>query len=34
MFTAGRGRVLAIPLSLVATPRTLTACDVAGCLVR
>eukprot|EP01051_Picozoa_sp_SAG22_P012082 SAG22_NODE_1226_length_5115_cov_1.930024_1_plen_507_part_00 len=30
-FTAGR--VLAIPLSVVASPRTLTAIDVAGCLV-
>lgn len=30
-FTAGR--VLAIPLSMVASPRTLTALDVAGCLV-
>jgi MFS transporter, FHS family, Na+ dependent glucose transporter 1 len=30
-FTAGR--VLAIPLSMVATPRTLTAMDIAGCLV-
>jgi FHS family Na+ dependent glucose MFS transporter 1 len=27
------GRILAIPLSLVATPRTLTAVDIAGCLV-
>ena len=30
-FTAGR--VLAIPLSLVATPKTLTTVDVVGCLI-
>ena len=30
-FTAGR--ILAIPLSVVASPRTLTAADIAGCLV-
>ena len=30
-FTAGR--IFAIPLSVVATPRTLTAVDIAGCLV-
>ena len=30
-FTAGR--ILAIPLSLVATPRTLCGVDIAGCLV-
>ena len=30
MFTAGR--ILAIPLSVVFSPKTLTALDVAGCL--